>query len=337
MPGDSSSPNTSPPAFRYNVALQSTGVESIEETTIMHHQGTPVRPAWSIPNAMILAQTSVSSLEFIPSAISAGHSFDVECDSRFTTSNSAEVVGHQHLSNHNPVSFPDPPAIPNSLHSIFEGSLVGEGGMRHVLGAQGTRHSITDDYNSFLFPCPSTAVQNEWRVGWSAHNLTAAQPYIINGQSVNIGTPNLDSHIVNLEPIAYSASSTREAEHLSDASRTRRPIRKHTVKEEANFQCDVKGCGKFFTRNYNFKAHMETHDEKRQYHFKCPVHGCSKKFVRKTDLQRHHQSVHAKERNHKCNYCGRPFARKDTLRRHMDDGCPRRFDINIIGLKTDEQ
>lgn len=98
-------------------------------------------------------------------------------------------------------------------------------------------------------------------------------------------------------------------------ARPRRTPRRLTTKEEANFQCEVKGCGKLFSRSYNFKAHMETHDEKREYPFPCQVHGCSKKFVRKTDLQRHHQSVHMKERNHKCDYCGRLFARKDTLRR----------------------
>lgn len=98
-------------------------------------------------------------------------------------------------------------------------------------------------------------------------------------------------------------------------TRPRRAPRRLTTKEEANFQCEVKGCGKLFSRSYNFKAHMETHDEKREYPFPCPVNDCNKKFVRKTDLQRHHQSVHMRERNHKCDYCGRMFARKDTLRR----------------------
>jgi hypothetical protein len=40
-----------------------------------------------------------------------------------------------------------------------------------------------------------------------------------------------------------------------------RPVRRHTTKEEANFQCTVRGCGKFFGRSYNFKSHMETHQE----------------------------------------------------------------------------
>jgi hypothetical protein len=93
--------------------------------------------------------------------------------------------------------------------------------------------------------------------------------------------------------------------------------RRLTSKEDANFQCHVKGCGKLFGRSYNFKAHMETHDASREYPFPCPVKDCNKKFVRKTDLQRHHQSVHMKQRNHRCDYCSRFFARKDTLRRFV--------------------
>ena len=95
-----------------------------------------------------------------------------------------------------------------------------------------------------------------------------------------------------------------------------RRARRLTTKEEANFQCEIKGCGKLFSRSYNFKAHMETHDDKREYPFPCQSGDCNKKFVRKTDLQRHHQSVHMKERNHRCDFCGRMFARKDTLRRY---------------------
>ncbi|KAK0626135.1 hypothetical protein B0T14DRAFT_94327 [Immersiella caudata] len=117
--------------------------------------------------------------------------------------------------------------------------------------------------------------------------------------------------------------------------RPRRAPRRLTTQAEANFQCEVKGCGKLFSRSYNFKAHMETHDEKREYPFPCTVGDCNKKFVRKTDLQRHHQSVHMRERNHKCDYCSRLFARKDTLRRHMEDGCSKRFDLGTLDLRTE--
>lgn len=118
----------------------------------------------------------------------------------------------------------------------------------------------------------------------------------------------------------------------STIARTR-GVRKLTTKEDANFQCNVKGCGKLFGRSYNYKAHMETHDASREYPFPCPLKDCNKKFVRKTDLQRHHQSVHMKQRNHRCDYCSRYFARKDTLRRHMEDGCSKRFDIETVDFR----
>lgn len=118
------------------------------------------------------------------------------------------------------------------------------------------------------------------------------------------------SHSPGLLPMAHDA---RHAAQVS--TRPRRAPRKLTTKEDANFECSVTGCGKLFSRSYNFKAHMETHREKREYPFPCQVQGCTKKFVRKTDLRRHHQSVHMKERNYKCEYCGRGFSRRDTLGR----------------------
>ncbi|KAK8134850.1 hypothetical protein PG984_006862 [Apiospora sp. TS-2023a] len=135
-----------------------------------------------------------------------------------------------------------------------------------------------------------------------------------------------------LEPAGRSPSlSQRAVTHRAPRTKQRRL----TTRDEANFQCDVKGCGKLFSRSYNFKAHLETHDEKREYPFPCQVEGCTKKFVRKTDLSRHHQSVHMKERNHKCDFCGRTFARKDTLRRHMEDGCSKRFDISTLNVRNE--
>lgn len=112
--------------------------------------------------------------------------------------------------------------------------------------------------------------------------------------------------------IAADVQGQRRTSNI--VARTRQP-RKLTTKEEANYQCDFEGCGKLFGRSYNYKAHMETHDQSREYPFPCTQKDCEKKFVRKTDLQRHHQSVHMKQRNFRCDYCARLFARKDTLRR----------------------
>ncbi|KAI0876336.1 hypothetical protein GGS24DRAFT_498918 [Hypoxylon argillaceum] len=140
-------------------------------------------------------------------------------------------------------------------------------------------------------------------------------------------------------PSGSTSSLVLERQHQPGSRPARsqkRQTRKLTSKEEANFQCEVEGCGKLFSRSYNYKAHMETHDKKREYPFCCTFEDCNKKFVRKTDLQRHHQSVHMKEKNHKCDYCSRLFARKDTLRRHMEDGCSKRFDIGTMDLRSNE-
>lgn len=128
----------------------------------------------------------------------------------------------------------------------------------------------------------------------------------------SLAIPRHDKTSENLERNSISTLGQRKAS--STVARTRQP-RRLTTKEDANFQCHIKGCGKLFGRSYNYKAHMETHDSTREYPFPCPVKECNKKFVRKTDLQRHHQSVHMKQRNYRCDYCSRHFARKDTLRR----------------------
>lgn len=127
--------------------------------------------------------------------------------------------------------------------------------------------------------------------------------------------PSLESDPYYAGPSGPGTSFSQDRRQLRVPRAPRRQPRKLTTKDEANFVCEVKGCGKMFSRSYNYKAHMETHDDKREYPFPCTVPDCNKKFVRKTDLQRHNQSVHMKEKNHRCDYCGRMFARKDTLRR----------------------
>ncbi|PBP25751.1 putative Transcriptional regulator prz1 [Diplocarpon rosae] len=144
--------------------------------------------------------------------------------------------------------------------------------------------------------------------------------------------PSISFPLTPNDRCSESQEIPRHNRRPSTMTRTRQ-LRKLTTKEDANFQCNIKGCGKLFGRSYNYKAHMETHDAGREYPFPCSTQDCNKKFVRKTDLQRHHQSVHMKERNHRCDYCGRFFARKDTLRRHMEDGCSKRFDIKTVDFQ----
>nr|OQO30481.1 hypothetical protein B0A51_01710 [Rachicladosporium sp. CCFEE 5018] len=101
-----------------------------------------------------------------------------------------------------------------------------------------------------------------------------------------------------------------------------RPKRGFTKPETANCACDQ--CGKLFQRSYNLKAHLDTHAPNREHPHVCMYSECDKRFVRRTDLVRHEASVHLKERNFTCHLCDSAFARKDTLRRHIDDGCPKR-------------
>lgn len=126
--------------------------------------------------------------------------------------------------------------------------------------------------------------------------------------------------------------------------------RQRTTPEEATHECRV--CGKLFKRSYNWKSHMETHNPDRKYPHPCIAKvgdtPCTKKFQRKTDLDRHVDSVsfylrgskmrapltkftqvHLKAKNHRCSLCGNRFARRDTLRRHAEDGCQKRFEVGF--------
>ncbi|KAI4151210.1 MAG: hypothetical protein LQ340_003636 [Diploschistes diacapsis] len=117
---------------------------------------------------------------------------------------------------------------------------------------------------------------------------------------------------------------------LPSAARIKKK-RRRTTPEEATHDCKV--CGKLFKRSYNWKSHLETHNPERKYPHPCLAMigdvPCTKKFQRKTDLDRHHDSVHLKARNHECKLCGHRFARRDTLRRHTEDGCPKRFELGV--------
>ncbi|KAF2816251.1 uncharacterized protein BDZ99DRAFT_514848 [Mytilinidion resinicola] len=129
--------------------------------------------------------------------------------------------------------------------------------------------------------------------------------------------------------------SSGRREHFADRSSRMRIRRNPTTPQNANYACEI--CHKLFQRSYNHKAHMTTHDPLREHPHKCPYPNCQRGFVRKTDLSRHEQSVHVKTKNFKCAACEAHFARRDTLRRHEEDGCPRRFEVgqhNLIPLRT---
>ncbi|KAL5410594.1 hypothetical protein PMIN04_010583 [Paraphaeosphaeria minitans] len=131
-----------------------------------------------------------------------------------------------------------------------------------------------------------------------------------------------------------SPGSRRPKSSQSDSkiSQARKHSRRTKVPDaEAKFRCDICGCG--FVRAYNKKTHMMRHEPNRQRDHRCTYDDCENKFERKTDLQRHINSVHLHEKPHKCELCGKRFARKDTLNRHdVQGGCPRRNEIDVPTL-----
>ena len=174
---------------------------------------------------------------------------------------------------------------------------------------QMAQNLLVTSANPYPGTMDNTFYQDQASMGWSKIEYQPSQDL------PSISTLPIPLYDKRSESQEQNPARLHEQRRIpSTIVRTRQP-RRLTTKEDANFQCHVKGCGKLFGRSYNFKAHMETHDASREYPFPCPLKDCNKKFVRKTDLQRHHQSVHMKQRNHRCDYCSRFFARKDTLRR----------------------
>jgi hypothetical protein len=196
------------------------------------------------------------------------------------------------------------PQIKMEDHSDFvtgsEGIIMNSPQMSHSL--------LVTSSNAYPGSIEATFYQDQATLGWSKVEYPPSQDL------PSISTLPIPLYERRSESHEQPAKPHDHRRIPSTIVRTRQP-RRLTTKEDANFQCHVKGCGKLFGRSYNFKAHMETHDASREYPFPCPLKDCTKKFVRKTDLQRHHQSVHMKQRNHRCDYCSRFFARKDTLRR----------------------
>ncbi|KAI9798010.1 MAG: hypothetical protein M1835_005013 [Candelina submexicana] len=174
---------------------------------------------------------------------------------------------------------------------------------------------------SFPSTMDSREIRNADPNGWSRLDRATEDNRVTSGRSYDDLFSNYNDQRLKHEDLQSRPTNT---------TRTRRK-RQLTTPADANHECRV--CGKLFGRSYNFKAHMETHDPARVYNHPCTMGNCGKKFVRKTDLVRHQQSVHMRQRNYQCELCGNNFARKDTLRRHTEDGCPKRFEINSRGLR----
>ncbi|ESZ94710.1 hypothetical protein SBOR_4904 [Sclerotinia borealis F-4128] len=323
----------SPPVMEHQDASSESGGPSSVTTNnwadaTLQSRDTP-RSSRSTPNILSAEYDPFASYP----AVSAPYSNDI-----YTTS---QIVEHSNL-----------PASPLHSSNISQRSSLSSAPRSGIFTQAGSNHSYT----------PHIKMEDHSEYAPSGDSFTLGSPHNINTPFVSAAAPypgTLETSYYDQSPWAekveytstdlppFSAlqiptydrrsesqdgSPSQDLRRPSVVARTRGP-RKLTTKEDANFQCRVKGCGKLFGRSYNYKAHMETHDADREYPFPCVVDNCTKKFVRKTDLQRHNQSVHMKQRNYKCDYCSRFFARKDTLRRHMEDGCSKRFDITTVDFK----
>ena len=278
----------------------------------------PQEVPWGTPSIAASASPATTSSSIMPSVVPAEYesfaNYEHSCLPPYSANNHFQRPSS---ANPPPAFHPTPPpstadARPspmpqrNSFAFAPQDSMPSKPRLNSFAG-----YNPSSDGAQYSHVTPTRAMSVSGYATSGRHFSAHPQVYMGDMQAQNQPTGHMQAR--HPQEATLADASARAA--WSRLKRKRKVTRRHTTKEEANYQCQVEGCGKFFSRSYNYKSHMETHDEKREYPFPCQVPGCTKKFVRKTDLQRHHQSVHTKERNHKCDYCGRMFARKDTLRR----------------------
>lgn len=153
----------------------------------------------------------------------------------------------------------------------------------------------------------------DFQVDWSHLSKSWETPQ---GMLQNAFNPSIMS-----SPMAGNESAPSDCGRSSidiDAERHRSPSASVTSKktEKSRNASRSKISHRFSASSRRTKGEKSQSKSRDEQHYPCPVEGCSKKFARKTDLERHNKSVHIKERNHECTFCGRLFARKDTLRRY---------------------
>ncbi|KAF8427500.1 hypothetical protein EV426DRAFT_699330 [Tirmania nivea] len=208
--------------------------------------------------------------------------------------------------------------------------------------------SIEADYQGnglSMAPVQHTPLSPPISEGFMSPDLTNQDPHQAWSQSYGVRSETTNISLIDSSPLlginAYNTSNMEVIQqaqpNTGDKRKTmvlfpdvsggqaQRKKRRLTEPGEANYHCQT--CGKYFSRVWNYNAHRETHDPSRPKPHVCTEPNCKKAFVRRTDLTRHVQCVHAKDKKFKCSMCNNRFARKDTLRRHEDDGCPKRIDI----------
>jgi len=122
--------------------------------------------------------------------------------------------------------------------------------------------------------------------------------------------PSTSHDISSTSHYQQPSSSYPAAKHTSRVNTPSTSANKK-VKGKREFECQMKGCGKKFSRTDELKRHMRIHTGDKPY--KCEK--CQRSFSR-SDHLRTHTRTHTGEKPYKCRSCPKAFARSDERKRH---------------------
>lgn len=94
---------------------------------------------------------------------------------------------------------------------------------------------------------------------------------------------------------------------------TEKTLERHRDKVQHNLPCDT--CGKLCRDKHALNKHQESHMRVKSH--VCDYDDCPRGFRTASELAKHKKCVHLGIKDHKCDECGKEFARKDKLNRHL--------------------
>ncbi|CAM0140043.1 unnamed protein product [Umbelopsis sp. WA50703] len=204
---------------------------------------------------------------------------------------------------------------PLSLITDKDSILGREPNHQIVYVGEQTSH-IDSNSNSLFVPLDDCMSGNDDNGAGSQPSSQTCLFDVVDEQEI-FGSQNEESASANREDDDYTPFRVTIKRKRTSSTRdvTGRPLKR--------FECPHGGCPMKFSRRFNLQTHMRVHDPERQKKFRCDVDGCNKNFDRRHDLSRHEATVHRGERAYHCEYCEKPFSRKDALVRHVTvKGCP---------------
>ena len=87
--------------------------------------------------------------------------------------------------------------------------------------------------------------------------------------------------------------------------------KEHNKRVESNKNWICKICSKIFFSKETFMDHVVGVEERQI----CQI--CLNIFATISSLRRHQKEVHSNQKNHSCDSCGKKFARKEILKKHI--------------------